>query len=240
MMSSFGHTPDEVADAHGKMHAYFTELVDTTWADCANGGTATGLIADLGRLPDDERDMSRAETIVMSLGLLVAGYESTSNQLASFVYLLLSERERWAGLLADPDGVTPAIEEMLRWTSVTTTGGNPHVAVEDIELSTTTVRAGEVVVPLTHTANWDPDVFGEPGCLDLARKDNPHLAFGFGRHRCLGAELARVELQVTIARLLRELPDLTLAVPVSELRWRRGMQVGGLWELPVRVAGDAP
>lgn len=233
MMSSFGHSPQEVADAHGKMHAYFTELVDLAWQD----PDATGLIGELGRLGDDERGMSRDETIVMAMGLLVAGYESTSNQLASFVYLLLRERTRWDFLLAHPEAVDSAVEEMLRWTSVTTTGGNPHVAVEDVELSTTTVRAGEVVVPLTHTANWDPAVFGEPAELDLTRQVNPHLAFGHGRHRCLGAELARVELRVGIRGLLAELPELTIAVPESQLRWRRGMQVGGLWELPVRWTG---
>lgn len=234
MMSSFGCPKEDVAAAHREMHAYFTDLVERTWAAVAAGSDVSGLIADLGRLSDHERGMTPEETIVMSSGLLIAGYESTSNQLGSFVYLLLSERQRWEFLLARPDAINSAIEELLRWTAVTTTGGVPHVATEDIELSTTTIRAGQTVVPLTHTANWDPDVFGDPERVELTRADNPHLAFGYGRHRCLGAELARAELRVALAALLRDLPQLTLAVPESELNWRRGMQVSGLWELPVR------
>jgi cytochrome P450 len=233
MMSSYGYSPEAVADAHGKMHAYFTDLVDLALRD----PDAPGLVGELCRLPEDERGLTRDETIVMAMGLLIAGYDTTSNQLASFVYLLLSERERWEFLLADPGAVNNAIEEMLRWTSVTTTGGTPHVATADVELATTTVRAGEVVVPLTHTADRDPAVFGDPATLDLTRPVNPHLAFGYGRHRCLGAELARVELQVGLTALLRELPELAIAVPESRLRWRRGMQFGGLWELPVRWTG---
>jgi nocardicin N-oxygenase len=234
MMSAFGHPKEDVAAAHAEMQDYFTDLVDSTWAAVKAGSGVSGLIADLGRLSDDERDMTREETIVMSSGLLIAGYESTSNQLGSFVYLLLSERQRWEFLLECPDAINSAIEELLRWTAVTTTGGAPHVATEDVELSTTTVRAGQTVVPLTHTANWDPEVFGAPERLDLTRADNPHVAFGYGRHRCLGAELARAELRVALACLLRELPELTLSVPESELNWRSGMQVSGLWELPVR------
>jgi cytochrome P450 len=175
----------------------------------------------------------------MSAGLLVAGYESTSNQLASCVYLLLADRRRWESLLADPAALDRAVEEMLRWTSFTTSGGTPHVATEDVRLTDRLVRRGEVVVPLTDAANRDAGVFGCPERLDLTREHNPHLAFGAGRHRCLGAELARVELQTGLGALLAELPGLELAVPEESLRWRREMQVSGVWELPVRWAGGA-
>jgi cytochrome P450 len=130
-----------------------------------------------------------------------------------------------------------AIEEIVRWTPFNNTGGVAHVATEDVELSGETVRAGQVVIPLVAAANRDPSVFADPGNLDLSRARNPHLAFGHGRHYCLGAHLARVELQVAIDVLLRELPGLTLAAPESALRWRQGMFINGMWQLPVRWTG---
>jgi cytochrome P450 len=238
MMSRGRATPAEVAAGHRAMHGYFTELVDRIWAERAAGDAPGGLIAELAPVPGEPAAMSRDETIVMSAGLLVAGYESTSNQLASCVYLLLADRRRWAALQAAPAGLDRAIEEMLRWTSFTTAGGTPHVATEDVRLVDRRVCRGEVVVPLTDAANRDAGVFDRPDRLDLAREPNPHLAFGAGRHRCLGAELARAELRTGLAALLRDLPGLELAVPEEALRWRREMQVSGLWELPVRWAGD--
>jgi nocardicin N-oxygenase len=239
MMSRGNSSPEEVAAGHHAMHEYFTGLLDRVWADCAAGAPREGIIAELAPVPGQPGAMSREESIVMSAGLLVAGYESTSNQLASCVYLLLAERARWEALLAAPEGLDRSIEEMLRWTSFTTSGGTPHVATEDVRLTDRLVRSGEVVVPLTDAANRDAEVFACPARLDLTREPNPHFAFGVGRHRCVGAELARVELQVGLAALLRELPGLELAVPEEELRWRREMQVSGLWELPVRWTGGA-
>ncbi len=237
-MMSRGHLPaEEVADGHRAMHEYFTALVDRIWAECAAGATRRGLIAELAPSGDRAPEMSREEAIVLSAGLLVAGYETTSNQLGSCIYLLLTERERWEYLLADPGRLDQAIEEMLRWTSFSTSGGTPQVATEDVPLTDGVVRRGEVVVPLIDAANRDGAVFGGPDRLDLTRERNPHLAFGTGRHRCMGAELARVELQVALAALLRELPGLELAVPEEALRWRKEMQLTGLWELPVRWAG---
>jgi len=237
-MMSRGHVPqEEVSAGHRAMHEYFTALLDRVWAGCAAGAPRRGLIAELAPSEDRPSEMSREEAIVMSAGLLVAGYETTSNQLGSCIYLLLAERERWEYLRADPRRLDRAVEEMLRWTSFSTSGGTPHVATEDVRLADGLVRRGEVVVPLIDAANRDGEVFGCPARLDLTRERNPHLAFGTGRHRCLGAELARVELQVALAVLLRELPGLELAVPEEALRWRKEMQLSGLWELPVRWAG---
>jgi cytochrome P450 len=234
MMSTSRHTPDEVATAHREMHAYFAELLDGTWAADAAGRAPTGLIAELGRPGPAERRLSRAEAVVMSSGLLMAGYETTSNQLAVCVYLLLRDRARWERLRAAPEEVPEAVEEMLRWTSFTSTGGIPHVATEEVPLSHGTVPAGGVVVPITDAANRDPDVFTRPDDIDLARASCPHLAFGHGRHYCLGADLARAELDIALTTLLRELPGLTLATPETEPDWRTGMFIRGIWQLPVR------
>jgi nocardicin N-oxygenase len=98
--------------------------------------------------------------------------------------------------------------------------GLPRVATEDVKLGGVTVRAGEAVLPSTMSANRDSAVFDDPDQLDITRQDNPHLGFGFGAHRCVGAQLARVEMQVAIASLLRRFPDLRLTMPASEVPHR--------------------
>lgn len=218
MMSTSRHEPEVVADAHERMHGYFAELLDAE---------PTGL---LGELRDDE-SLSRQEAVVLGAGLLIAGHETTCNQLATCAYLLLTEPGLAEELQRRPERV---IEEMLRWTPFTSTGGIAHVATEDVELPGGVVRAGEVVVPVTDAANRDPGVFARPAVLDPERPPRAHLAFGHGRHHCPGAPLARTELQVGLAALVRLLPGLTLAVRPGELSWRRGMFIRGLWTLPVR------
>ena len=89
-------------------------------------------------------------------------------------------------------------------------------------------------MPCTKEANLDPSVFLDPGRLDVTREDCPHLSFGPGRHHCIGAHLARMELRVGLAALLRRFPDLRLAVPADELRRRPGLQFRELEALPVR------
>ncbi|MFC7614448.1 cytochrome P450 [Actinokineospora soli] len=164
----------------------------------------------------------------MTAGMLVAGYETTSNALATVVHYLLRRPE----LLDRP--IDAVIAEILRFVCGNATGGVPHVATVDVELSHgQVVRAGEVVIPIPDAANRDPDVFADPDTLDFDRADNPHVAFGYGAHHCVGAELARVELRIGVTALLGAFPDLRVAVDDTDLRWRTDMYIRGLWELPV-------
>ena len=114
-----------------------------------------------------------------------------------------------------------------------------RVALEDVEVPAWSIRAGEGVMAALGSANRDPRAFAEPDELRLDRKDNKHLAFGFGPHFCLGAQLARIELQESLLVLVRRFPGLGLARPAEELEWRRVL-VSGLAELPVRVDLAAP
>jgi cytochrome P450 len=248
MMSTSDYPADVVAAAHREMNDYFSGLVDAVWGDraagdpaegrAAGGGSPEGLLAKLGRREPGERGLSREEAATMASGLLMAGYETTSNQLTICVYVLQRDRHLWEHLVANPAALPSAIEEILRWTPFNNTGGIPHVALADVEMpSGEVIPAGHGVIPLTSTANRDPEVFRNPDELELTRTPNSHLAFGYGPHYCLGAHLARVELQAAIGCLLRELPGLRLAAPPSALRWRQGMFINGLWELPVRWAG---
>lgn len=233
MMCTTAYTPDQISAAHDEMYAYFSAQVDDRRARLARGEPADDLLGELVRPHVTER-LSHAEVVNVSLGLLIAGYETTTNQLAMCVYQLLEQPESAERLRADPTGVPAAVEELLRWTSLLATGGVPHLALEDVPVGDEIVRAGQIVVPVIDAANHDPEIFPDPYRLDLDREAEQHLAFGHGRHHCLGVHLARLELQVALDRLLRRFPGLRLDVAADDLRWRSGMFIRGLWELPVR------
>jgi cytochrome P450 monooxygenase OleP len=231
MMSTHGHSAQAVRTAHTQMFDYFSGLYDAELL--VSGGSET-VLGDLVVAAERDGILSRDEAIHMAYGLLMAGYETTSNQIAICVALLLADRSRWDRLRGDPGALRPAIEEMLRWTSLLATGGVPHIALEDMVLSGHEVPAGQVLVPVFSAANRDPRAFADPNRLRLDRGGSTHLAFGHGRHLCLGAPLARVELEEALRALLGALPALELAVSESGLRWRQGTFIRGLTELPVR------
>ncbi|MEV7013067.1 cytochrome P450 [Streptosporangium sp. NPDC051022] len=233
MMSAGRFAPEEVAAAHEEAGRYFAGLVALRRAEIARGEAGRDLLTELLTAPEPER-LSLKEIEVFGAGLLMAGYETTGNQLAMCALTVFGDPALADRLRARPDALAPAVEEMLRWSSLVATGGAPHVATEDVRLGETLVHAGQVVVPLTDAANRDPAVFADPGRFAPGREDNPHVAFGHGRHFCLGAHLARAELHVGLGALLRRFPDLAVAVPAGELVWRRGMFIRGLRELPVR------
>lgn len=226
MMSTSGHPAQAVRTAHAQMFDYFAGLYDAGAADDQS------VLGQLAAAAGPDGAVTRNEAIHIACGLLMAGYETTSNQIAICVALLLAERSGWDRLRADPDARPRAIEEMLRCTSLLATGGVPHVALADAELDGCPVPAGQVVLPVFAAANRDPGTFAEPDRLRLDRDGPAHVAFGHGRHLCLGAPLARVELAEALGALLDGLPGLDLAVP--GLRWRQGTFIRGLAELPVR------
>jgi len=98
-----------------------------------------------------------------------------------------------------------------------TAGVFPRVATADIALGNSLIHAGETVIPITDSANRDTAVYRDPDTLDITRKDPaPHLAFGHGPHFCIGAALARLQLQIGLASLLTRFPDLRLAIPADD------------------------
>ncbi|MBO8191124.1 cytochrome P450 [Streptomyces oryzae] len=195
------------------------------------------LLTALVRARDEGDRLSEQELVVFTGGLLVAGYETTAGQLANFGYALLRQPRLWQELREDPERVPAAVEELLRYVPSLVTGGFTRVAKEDVELGGTLVRKGETVVPVLGSANWDEEVFADPHVLSFDRsfpRGSPHLAFGHGPHRCVGAQLARVEFQEGLRGLLDVLPGLCLDKPVGEEAWKTGMVVRGLRELWVR------
>ncbi|WP_435796575.1 cytochrome P450 [Kitasatospora indigofera] len=177
-------------------------------------------------------DVSPAEIAATGLLLLVAGHETTANMTALSTVALLRRPEQVARLRADPGLVRGAVEELLRYLTIVQSG-LPRVAVEDVELGGTLVRAGQGVLAMLSTANRDEELFGAADELEVSRDARRHLAFGFGVHQCLGQPLARAELQIALETLLRRLPGLRITVPEEELVFRGHSVVYGVESLPV-------
>jgi cytochrome P450 len=173
-------------------------------------------------------DIDHADLVANAVLLLQAGHDTTMNTLTSGVYTLLQHPEEFARLKADPSLVPSAVEEFLRYNSAI--GIAPRVATEDVELPVGTVRAGSSIPFFLGAVNRDPRVFDDPDRFDVARTPNPHLAFAGGIHLCVGAPLARLELQVALDAIVRRLPNLRL---VEEPRWTGVLPFRGLDKLLV-------
>jgi cytochrome P450 len=178
-------------------------------------------------------DLPTSALVATSMGLLVAGHETTANMIGKMVAMLLDDRSRWERLLADRTLVRSAVEEALRF-DANSGLGLPRYITEETEIGGATVPAGTTVMCSMGAANRDESAFENADEMDLGRVPNPHLGFGAGAHSCLGQALARTELQAVLDVLLRRLPTLELAVPAAELRRLDGLVVGGLREVPVR------
>lgn len=169
--------------------------------------------------------------------LLIAGYETTANMLGLGTMVLLQRPDQLAALRDDPTRIDDAVEELLRFLSVV------HIGVlrfpkEDLELGGEHIPAGSTVWLSLLAANRDKRHWSDAEVLDVTRERTSHLAFGHGVHQCLGQQLAREELKIGYAELLRRLPNLRLAVPPEDIPLRNDMLTYGVHALP--VTWDAP
>ncbi|ATE54500.1 cytochrome P450 [Actinosynnema pretiosum] len=220
--------PEEVGRALGELKGYIAGLV----AERRRRPT-DDLLGFLVQARDERDQLTETELVAFGATLLLAGLETTANQIGNFAYHLLTRPHLLDGLRADPSGLPGAVDELLRYTPIAATAGFTRVATEDVELGGVVVRAGEAVLVDLDSANRDERVFADPDVLDLGRPRNPHLAFGHGPHFCLGAQLARMELEVALGVLLDRVPGLRLAVPAEQAPWNEGKLVRGLARLPV-------
>ncbi|MBT2443094.1 cytochrome P450 [Streptomyces sp. ISL-36] len=181
----------------------------------------------------DEDRLSSAELITMGLTLLTAGYETTAGQIGLAALALVSDPLAYGQLRRRPELLPAAVEELLRLTPSTPVSLT-RVATQPVRLGGVTVAAGEaVVVSLLH-GNRDESVFAEPRGGTSQSRSVTHLTFGHGAHRCPGAPLARLQLQIVLARLLRHFPSLRLAAgPPQAVAWKEGLFTRGLSRLLV-------
>ncbi|MGW7488603.1 cytochrome P450 [Streptomyces sp. NPDC054786] len=228
IMSSTTYSREEVGAANFALCSYLADLVAARRATHHED-----LLGVLVAARDDEDRLSEAELITFGVTLLIAGHETTAHQLANMIYVLLTHEDQLALLREQPELLPRAVEELLRFVPLGIGIVNARIATEDIELSGGTVRTGEgVLAPVSH-ANRDPRVFTDPDQLDITREKNPHLTLGHGAHYCLGAQLARMELQVAIGSLLQRFPNAHLAVPAEEIAWKTGGVFRGPEHLPL-------
>ena len=191
------------------------------------------LISALVRVEAEQGDrLSDAEVIANCVNLLSAGHETTTNLIGNGLLALLRHPEQLQLLRETPELIPSAVEEFLRYDSPVQM--TPRAAVDDIEIRGKTIRRGDRVMLVLGAANRDPDRFSDPDRLDITRRGNDHFSFGFDRHFCLGAHLARAEAQIAFFTLLRRSPVLALESDLVE--WHPNPVFRGLKVLPVLYA----
>ncbi|HEY5394782.1 MAG TPA: cytochrome P450 [Trebonia sp.] len=215
-----------------ELAAYFAELIAVRRAEPGDD-LVSALVVACGD-GDAEEGLSGDELLATIFLLVMAGFDTTVNLIASGTLALLTRPEEQPRLRRHPSLLTAAVEELLRFTSPVN-HANDRFSTEDVPVGDVVIPAGEWVLPATSSANRDPAQFPDPDRLDLNRDTSGHVAFGHGVHHCLGAPLARMEAEVALGALLDRFPRISLAVPEPELRWRPVSLMNGLESLPVRL-----
>lgn len=225
-MSMTALTQDEKMARLGELAVYLAGLADQRRAHQEDDLISALVVAQ------EEGDRLTAEELVqLTVLLLGAGYDSTAAHIANSVYTLLRFPDQADLLRSRPELMPNAVEELLRWIPAQEISDIlPRYAVEDVELSGGTVLAGEPVLLAKHAANRDPRQYPDPDRFDVTRNAKGHLTFGHGPHHCIGAQLARMDLQVALTAILERFPGLRLA---EEVRWRKGMSMRGPLALQV-------
>ncbi|WP_369132244.1 cytochrome P450 [Modestobacter sp. I12A-02662] len=226
-MYEYGRTT-QVEDAAERAAAEFVAYLRDLAAD-RRRSPGEDLLTHLVTVRDSDGDrLTEDELVTTCILLLNAGHEATVNVSGNGLLALLEHPGELARLRADPGLLPTAIEELMRFDSPLQLF--ERTATADVEIGGATLRAGQKIAALLGSANRDPAVFADPDTLDVGRTDNPHITFGAGVHFCLGAPLARVELQASFGALLSRTSRLELGGPA---RRRPEFVIRGLRELPV-------
>ncbi|MFJ4153019.1 cytochrome P450 [Streptomyces galbus] len=218
---------DQLADAMAAMLGYLTALIEDK-----RRAPADDLISALIDASDQEDRLTGDEVRSTLFLLLIAGQETTVNLIGNGVHLLLSHRETWEHLRAEPAALPGAIEEILRYESPVHLA-TYRVAIQDLLLGGQMIPAGSPVLVSVLSANRDDERFPDADRFDITRNASGHVAFGHGIHYCLGAPLARLEAQTAIRTLQHRHPHLRLAASATPFDWRPSPLVHGLASLPV-------
>ncbi|KOV80726.1 cytochrome P450 [Nocardia sp. NRRL S-836] len=210
---------------------YFRELVRAQ-----RSNPSDGLLGELIRKHGD--DLDDDELAGLADGLLTGGFETTASMISLGTLALLRSPELMAQVNGDEKAVNALVDELLRHHTVVQVAF-PRVARRDVDVAGTRVRAGDIVVCSLSQANRDTDVYPDPNQICPERPAGQHLAFGYGAHRCIGAELAKMELRIAYPALARRFPHMRLAVEPGALSFRKLSIVYGLQSLPIDLGGPA-
>ncbi|WP_433267075.1 cytochrome P450 [Actinosynnema sp. CS-041913] len=226
-MYEYGLPPDLRAAAEraaGEFVAYLRDL-----AALRRKNPGDDLVSDLVAVTDtDGAKLTEDELVATAVLLLMAGHEATVNVIGNGVNALMTHREQWQRLVADQSLLSTAVEELIRYDSPLQLF--ERTATAPVEIAGFHVEPGQKIAALLGAAARDPEVFADPDTLDVSRTPNAHLGFGAGIHYCLGAPLARIEVQAALSALTRKLPTARLA---AEPRRRAEFVIRGLRELPL-------
>ncbi len=229
--------PDAMINAANAFTEY-SDYIHPVFEDRRATGNSEDLVGVLCHAEIDGDSLDDGSLVHETLLILIGGDETTRHVISGGVEELLAHPDQVALLAADPAGMMPgAVEEMLRW--VTPIKNMARVATRDVELAGVQIKAGQELILLYPSANRDEDVFEHADVFDITRSPNPHVAFGFGAHFCLGNQLARLELRVMVERVLARLPDLRLAVERGALPRREANFISGIEQMPVAFTPSA-
>lgn len=206
-------------------------VIDEVLRDLVAAKRATPGADLLGDLAGDDT-LTDTERVNLAWALLGGGFDTTANMIALGTYALLRHPDQLALLRARPDLVDSAVEELLRYLTISHLGAS-RAALEDVELDGVRIRAGDTVVVALPAANRDPAHFARPDRLDITADRRGHVAFGHGVHQCIGQNLARGVLRVAYPALFDRFPSLRLARPAEAIPMRDDMLHYGVHELPV-------
>ena len=220
-----GETPGQtIRRARGEMHAYLGELIERRRREPGDD-----LVSELLAAEIDGKPLTEVQLLSYCELVVEAGNETTRNAISGGLLAFCEQPAAWEKLQACPDLVPSAVEEILRWSSPIS--HFTRVATEDCDVRGQRVRRGDQLALYFASANRDEEVFDDPFSFRVDRRPNPHLAFGFGEHFCVGAHLARVEIEMILRHLLRRLDGVELAGPIERL----GSAVNGsIKRLPLR------
>jgi cytochrome P450 len=220
-----GETPGRTMKrARGEIRHYFERLVEQRRADPRDDLVSQLIAGTIDGVPlTDEQLLSYCELFIE------AGNETTRNAISGGLLAFCEYRDEWEKLRARPDLLPDAVEEILRW--VSPISHFTRVATEDCEVRGTTIRAGAQLALYYASANRDEEVFDDPFRFRVDRRPNPHLAFGFGEHFCIGTHLARIEIETVFRHLLTRFDSFELAGSVERLE---SAVNGSIKRLPLR------
>lgn len=220
-----GETPGQTfMRARGELHAYFDRLIMQRHDDPQDD-----LVSELIRGTVDGTPLTTEQLLSYCELLVEAGNETTRNAISGGLLAFCEHRSEWEKLRGRPALLSDAVEEILRWASPII--HFTRTATEDCALRGATIRAGDQLALFYASANRDEEVFEDPFAFCVDRDPNPHLAFGFGEHFCMGAQLARVELEVIFHHLLERLEWFELSGAVERLS---SAVNGSIKRLPLR------
>jgi pimeloyl-[acyl-carrier protein] synthase len=235
MLGNFQHNPDRfsrVLRSVENLCGYFRSAMREQASHPREGLVQAMMSAEI-----EGTRFTEEEIIANLIVTMVGGLETTTNLIGNGVLTLLRHPAEFDRLRADLSLIPSAVEELLRYESPSQ--HTARLAPGDVELGGKSIRKRQAVIAVMAAGNRDPERFPEPDVLDIARKSNQHLAFGWAAHFCFGAALARLEGQIAFNAILRRLPELRLNAR-GPLVWRHNLGLRGLTSLPVEFAASDP